>query len=146
MDLENYITVGSVFVAIFSAWYSRNSFKLSEKNNIISQTPVLIPTFSGSATNYTVRVINDHKSGVAKNLSITLEKGKLSKTFSITNEFLSPSMGTYPLAINEDVDGCSFTISYLNIFDKKVLLSGKIHYINNLPDLQDIKFKIESVS
>lgn len=144
--IQTYISIGSVVVASISALYAYFSFKYNKKIFIISQTPILIPTFSGTQNHSYVNVSNNHESSIAKNVSIFVEKGKLTKTYSIENEFLSPGLSTLPITIDEDIDGCNFRISYLNIFDKKVCLSGTLYYIENKTDLQNIDFKIESVT
>ncbi len=145
MNVQNYISIVSAVVASVSAFLAYNSFKLNKQNNVLTQTPVLLPQFSGQNYDYTVSIINDHKTGIAKDLSFVIEKGKLQRSYLKEKEFLAPGMKTVPVIISEDITGSSFKISYLNIFNKRIIVSGVVHYINELPDLQDVKFEIESV-
>lgn len=144
--MQNYISIGSVIFSGLSVLYTCLSFKENKKVYIISQTPVLIPNLTGIPTAPIVSLINTHKSGVAKNVCISLEGGKLDRLYSLEKEFLAPGMKTRDIKTNQSIDGSLFKISYVNIFDKKITVKGSIHYLENTPDLQNIEFKIESVT
>jgi len=134
-------------VALVSGFVAYVSFQQNKKNQIIAQTPLLIPTFRKSGEQYTCHIENSHKSALAKEVCVVMKGAKLKSIYSKENEFLVPGMSIYPIEIKENIDGATFEIKYKNIFDKNIELKGTVHEMALMSfDLQNISFKIESIN
>lgn len=149
IDSNTILSISSAFIATFSAFVAYFSYKQNSKSYIISQTPILIPTFVKIDENkYELSTLNTHKSAIAKEVSISLKGGKLKQVYKKENEFLTPDMRTLPLQImEENIDGASFEITYKNIFGKNIESKGVVYEIklNNF-DFQNMNFIIKSIT
>jgi hypothetical protein len=146
MKVESIIAIISALSAILSSIITWFVYRANLKINTLSETPILLPNFEKKENGYYYYVKNEHPRSVAKDVSLCLSGAKLSTKYKVENEFLAPDARSRKVAIDENIDGSSFYISYLNIFDKKVEVSGTVHFIDSLPDLQNISFSIQSIS
>jgi hypothetical protein len=141
-----WVPILSVIFAGLSALYARFAYKENVKAYRLNQTPILMPEIRVAGSETAIFVDNKHRSAFAKGLSLEIRGGKLSKKYSVEDEFITPGLKTKDLKTTEDIDGCHFTINYQNVFDDRVIICGTLHKISpGIFDIQDVEFNMSAL-
>ena len=142
------ISLFSLVIAVISAAVAFLSYRDSAKNYRLNQTPILLPDFQVSGEQLSAGLLNRHQTGTAKNVNLSLRNGKLDRIYSSTeNEFLPPTMAIRRFDIPKDIDGCDFTVTYCNLFNNSVFITGRIHEIKGgVFDIQHVSISIDTIT
>ncbi len=141
-----YISIVSAIISIISAIVAFLSLSDSKRSYQLTQTPIIVPIIVKGGDKTNVTILNNHKTGIAKDLSVLFKRGKLTSDIYKSDDLLTPDSRIDIPNISESLDGCLFEIKYKNFFDQQVCIKGTVtHLPNGLFDLQNQKLVIKGL-
>ncbi|MCX6717115.1 MAG: hypothetical protein NTU76_00350 [Candidatus Taylorbacteria bacterium] len=140
------ISILSLIISVVSVTVAFLSYSHIKRNYQLTQTPIILPLISKIGDNTNVYILNEHSSGVAKDLSIIFKRGKLTKEIYKSDDLLIPKSSIEIKNIIENLDGCVFELKYKNLFNQEIIIFGTVSYLqDNSFDLQNLKLKIKGL-
>lgn len=143
--MENTVDLVTILGTAASLYIAARSLRASNRTFELVNTPILLPRIHKTGENYSVGLDTDNIVGIIKNIKLIIEKGRLRNPLVVCNdEFLGPRMFITPVVTPEDLNGSNFVLTYKNLTNRKVKITGRVHFgSDNKADYRELDYCIK---